>query len=62
MTEIGGVRIAPEGIAVANPAFDATPADLITAIITDAGILRSPYSEVIRSVVDRDVGIAHAAD
>lgn len=38
VTEIGGVRIAPEGVAVANPAFDITPADLITAMITDAGV------------------------
>jgi methylthioribose-1-phosphate isomerase len=50
VTEIGGVRIAPEGIAVANPAFDITPAELITAIITDAGILRSPYHEPIRAI------------
>ncbi len=60
VTEIGGVRIAPEGIAVANPAFDITPAACITAIITDAGILRPPYREVIQAVADREVVMMHA--
>jgi len=62
VTEIGGVRIAPEGVAVANPAFDITPADLIAAIITDAGVLRSPYTEAIRAVAERGAVVAHAAD
>jgi len=61
VTEIGGVCIAPEGITVANPAFDVTPAEFITAIITDAGILRSPYREAIRIVADREVTMVHAA-
>lgn len=45
VTHIGGVRIAPEGIAVFNPAFDVTPAGLITAIITEKGVIREPYEE-----------------
>lgn len=48
---VSGVRIAPEGVTVANPAFDVTPAELIAAIITDAGVLRFPYSEAIRAMV-----------
>ena len=36
LTTMAGKRIAPEGIEVANPAFDVTPAKLITAIITAA--------------------------
>lgn len=52
VTEIAGVRIAPEGIVALNPAFDITPAQYITAIITDAGILHFPYTDAIRSVVD----------
>ena len=48
VTEIGGVRIAPEGISVRHPAFDVTPARLITAIITDRGVLRPPFDESIR--------------
>ncbi len=56
VTDIGGVRIAPDGITVANPAFDITPADCITAIITDAGVLRFPYDEPIRAMAG--VGLA----
>ena len=37
-----GMRWAPEGIAVRNPAFDVTPAALVTAIITERGILQQP--------------------
>jgi methylthioribose-1-phosphate isomerase len=48
VTEIAGSRIAPEGIAVRHPAFDVTPARLITAIITERGVLRPPYEESIR--------------
>lgn len=44
---IGGQRIAAEGTMVENPAFDVTPAHLISAIITEHGVLRSPYLESI---------------
>ena len=50
VTNIGGTRIAPEGVAVRHPAFDVTPASLITAIITDRGVLRAPYEEAIRAL------------
>ena len=50
MTHCGGVRTAPEGIAVYNPAFDVTPNGLITAIVTERGILRPPYSEAIQAL------------
>lgn len=43
VTQIGGVRIAPEGIGVANPAFDVTPAKYITGIITEKGIAYPPF-------------------
>ncbi|NKQ54112.1 S-methyl-5-thioribose-1-phosphate isomerase [Amycolatopsis sp. K13G38] len=39
VTEFGGRRVAPDDAAVFNPAFDVTPADLITAVVTDQGIL-----------------------
>jgi methylthioribose-1-phosphate isomerase len=48
VTHLGGVRTAPAGIAVWNPAFDVTPNALITAIITEAGILRPPFAEGIK--------------
>ena len=51
VTSIGGVAIAPQGVAVRHPAFDVTPAALITAIITDRGVLRPPYQEAIRKAL-----------
>jgi len=41
--QIGDRQLAPAGVAVHNPAFDVTPAGLITAIVTDRGIHRPPY-------------------
>lgn len=45
-----GRQTAPDGIAVYNPAFDVTPAALVTAIITERGILRAPYPEAIQAL------------
>jgi methylthioribose-1-phosphate isomerase len=50
VTEMFGARVAPVGIQVRHPAFDVTPARLITAIITDRGVLRPPYEEAIRAL------------
>ncbi|NLY86147.1 MAG: S-methyl-5-thioribose-1-phosphate isomerase [Tissierellia bacterium] len=47
VTHIEGVRIAPEGIEVYNPAFDVTPWENITGIITEKGIIKPPYKENI---------------
>jgi len=46
-------RIAPRGVKVFNPAFDITPGSLITAIITDKGVIRPPYRQNISRVLDR---------
>jgi methylthioribose-1-phosphate isomerase len=43
VTHIQGIPIAPEGVKVANPAFDVTPHRYISAIITEKGIMREPY-------------------
>lgn len=43
-------RWAPEGVKVRNPAFDVTPAELITAIVCEKGIARAPYPESIRKL------------
>jgi methylthioribose-1-phosphate isomerase len=48
VVEIFGTRVAPEGVAVRHPAFDVTPARLITAIITDRAVLRPPFGQSIR--------------
>ena len=44
-------RMAPENVKVFNPAFDVTDADLITAIITERGILRPPYNEALKKIM-----------
>jgi methylthioribose-1-phosphate isomerase len=44
---------APENVAVWNPAFDVTPAELITGIITEVGVLKPPYEESIRRAFQR---------
>jgi methylthioribose-1-phosphate isomerase len=54
VTEPFGVRIAPEGTWAINPAFDITPARLITAIITDRGVVRRPFSAGLRRAMAGD--------
>ena len=44
----GGHRTAPDNVSVGSPAFDVTPNELVTGLITEKGILRAPYSESIR--------------
>ena len=56
VTTLGGVRTAPEGIDVFNPAFDVTPNRLVTAIITEHGVLRSPYREAIAALQNKKGG------
>ena len=51
VTHIHGIAIAPEGIQVQNPAFDITPHQYITAIITENGIIREPYGEGIKKII-----------
>lgn len=47
LTHIGNKRIAAEGVRTFAPAFDITPSDLITAIVTEAGILKPPFDVAI---------------
>jgi methylthioribose-1-phosphate isomerase len=47
VTHIGSTRIVPEGVAVFNPAFDVTPNEFVTAIVTEVGVARSPYTETL---------------
>ena len=55
LTEFGGRLIAPKGVEVFNPAFDVTPAELITAIITERGIAYPPFRESL-SALKRPTG------
>jgi methylthioribose-1-phosphate isomerase len=48
VTHVQGVRLAPEGIGIRNPAFDVTPHHLVSAIVCENGIARAPYVESLR--------------
>ncbi len=50
VTHIQQTRIAPDGVEVANPAFDVTPARYVTAIITEKGIAHPPYLESLKAL------------
>ncbi|QDR80636.1 S-methyl-5-thioribose-1-phosphate isomerase [Sporomusa termitida] len=50
VTSLGGNCVAPAGVQVFNPAFDVTPHTLISAIITEYGLLQAPYQESIKQL------------
>ncbi|MFQ6057882.1 MAG: S-methyl-5-thioribose-1-phosphate isomerase [Anaerolineae bacterium] len=52
VTHINGVAIAPEGVQAANPAFDVTPHRYITGIVTERGIVREPYEEGFKAIME----------
>jgi methylthioribose-1-phosphate isomerase len=51
VTHFAGVPTAPKGIKVYNPAFDVTPAKLITGIVTEYGIISPPYGRSIKKSI-----------
>ena len=51
VTQVGGVTVAPDGIAVRNPAFDVTPSRYVSAIITERGVARAPYEESLDALM-----------
>ena len=53
VTHSNGKQMTPNGAAIQNPAFDATPAKYITAIITEHGVLRAPYDQSIREMFEK---------
>jgi len=55
VTKIGDYQLAPEGIDVYSPAFDVTPNELITAIVTEKGVLRGPYREALETLKKQDM-------
>ncbi len=50
VVRIFGRLVAPEGVPARYPAFDVTPAGLVTAIVTERGVLRAPYGPAIRAL------------
>jgi len=55
VTHICGRRVVPEGVDVLNPAFDVTPHELVSAIITERGIAREPYVETLKRLVNPQI-------
>ncbi|MGM0601749.1 MAG: S-methyl-5-thioribose-1-phosphate isomerase [Bacillota bacterium] len=53
ISHIEGIQIAPEGIDIYNPAFDVTPAENISGIITEKGIARKPFKKNIDSLFEK---------
>jgi methylthioribose-1-phosphate isomerase len=54
VTHVGSTRLAPEGAHVRNPSFDVTPNKYITAIITERGVYRAPFSESLANAGPRN--------
>jgi methylthioribose-1-phosphate isomerase len=52
VSHLGSTRLTPEGAAIWNPAFDVTPGELVTGIITERGIARAPYRESLKRLFD----------
>jgi methylthioribose-1-phosphate isomerase len=52
VTQYGGIRIAPKGVDVYAPAFDVTPHELITAIVTERGVASPPFSASLPRMVE----------
>jgi methylthioribose-1-phosphate isomerase len=48
ITHVKEIQLAPDGVDVSNYAFDVTPNDLVTAIITEKGVARAPYTESLK--------------
>jgi methylthioribose-1-phosphate isomerase len=51
VTQFAGLQIAPRGVTALNPAFDVTPAALVTAVVTERGVARAPYRKSLAKVV-----------
>jgi methylthioribose-1-phosphate isomerase len=52
ISHVKDIQLAPEGIEISNPAFDVTPNDLVTAIITEKGVARAPYTESLKKMFE----------
>jgi methylthioribose-1-phosphate isomerase len=50
VTHHAGKQLTPDGVGICNPAFDVTPAKYVTAIITERGVLRAPYTDSLREM------------
>ena len=48
---VNGQRLAPENVAVYNPVFDVTPAQLVDAIVTEKGVIEAPTAEKVMALL-----------
>jgi methylthioribose-1-phosphate isomerase len=55
VTHIAGKQMTPDGVEIENPAFDVTPAKYVTAIVTERGIARAPYTETLKRLAEEVV-------
>ena len=53
VTHVKDIQLAPDGIGVSNYAFDVTPNEFVTAIITEKGVARAPYTDSLRAQFER---------
>jgi methylthioribose-1-phosphate isomerase len=60
VTAYHGFQVAPVGAHAWNPAFDVTPAELVTAFISDAGVIYPPFAPALRKLFGRPLEAAHA--
>lgn len=51
VVKVGKKRIAPKGVRIFNPAFDMTPPELITGIITEKGVLKPPFEKNLKALL-----------
>jgi len=59
VTHIAGKQMVPEGVQVENPAFDVTPANYVTAIVTERGIARPPYEQSLARLATQSAPVSH---
>jgi methylthioribose-1-phosphate isomerase len=55
VTHMAGKQVTPDGVNIENPAFDVTPHQYVSAIITERGVVRAPYSESLRELAHLSV-------
>ena len=57
VTHIAGKQMTPNGVKIENPAFDVTPNQYVTAIITERGVAKAPYGESLKKLAGAAVGV-----
>jgi methylthioribose-1-phosphate isomerase len=57
VTHVGSNRLTPDGAQIRNPAFDVTPAKYVTAIITERGVARAPFTESLAQLFELGVAL-----